>query len=54
MQAQKTQIHQHGGGNGLDNCNDRGLTADGPKLLETEFIADGEGNKAQRNIGNGL
>ena len=54
MQDQQAHVDQHGRGKRLKNCDHGRLFADHTKLAQAEFIADGEGDKAQRDLAEGL
>ena len=51
MQTDEDQVHQHGGGDGLEDADDDGGLAHGFELTEPELIADGEGDEAQGRLG---
>ena len=52
MEQQKNHIHQKGGGESLDDGNDRGLLAGVLQSGQPELVADGESNEAQGNVTN--
>ena len=52
MQQEQGKVYKSSGGDCLDNADDGGLLADVFDFLQTEFVADGESDKAQGHVGN--
>ena len=52
MQNNQGEVHQNGRDHRLENADGDGLAAHVPELLQTELIADGEGDEAQGHLGN--
>ena len=50
MQANQNDIHHHGGNHCLQNANGDGTAAHSLQLMQTEFVTDGKGNKAQGHL----
>ena len=54
VQRDQGNVHEHCGNDGLQNTDGDGFCAGGLQLAQAELIAHGEGDKAQRGLGNDL
>ena len=53
MEAEQREIHEDRGGKCLQYADNEGLPTGLPQILQTELVADGEGDEAHRHVGNG-
>ena len=54
MQDDQGDVHEHRGDDRLQNADGDGFRTGGLQLAQAELVADGEGNEAQRGLGDDL